>query len=103
MTKLTLVSVGVLTLLLALTLAVGGLGLAVREGMLTEQTLWLPPQSKYQLIVRIGPDTLPWAAGGNRTRATAINVWLHGRGTAWHLIKLLGIPLGTSPQPTQRV
>ncbi len=93
MARLSCLSMIVMSLVLAAALAVGGLGLAVREGLANEVLLWFPPSGKYQLIVRIGPDAPPW--GGRGTRAMAVNVWAHGRGTDWHIIRLLGIPLGS--------
>jgi hypothetical protein len=92
MVKLTFVSVAGVLLLLTLLLGCGVLGFAVREGLAQEVLVWLPPQGKYQLIVRVGPDALPWDRRANRP--TAINVWAHGRGTDWHLFKVIGVPLG---------
>lgn len=92
MTRLTFISITGVTLLLALLMACGTLGLAVRAGIVREQLLWFPPDSRYQLIVRIGDDALPWDR--QSSRSTAINVWVHGRGTRWHIVSVLRVPLG---------
>ena len=47
---------------------------------------------RYQLVVRIGSDTLPWDLRAGRT--TAINMWVHGRGTGWHIINLVHVSMG---------
>lgn len=91
MTRLTVISIAGVTLLLALLLACGTLALAVRAGMVREQVLWFPPNSRYQVIVRVGSDALPWDRQSNRS--TAINLWVHGRGTGWHIVRLLRVPL----------
>ena len=92
MTRLTVISIAGVTLLLALLLACGTLALAVRAGMVREQVLWFPPNSRYQVIVRVGSDALPWDRQSNHS--TAINLWVHGRGTGWHIVRLLRVPLG---------
>jgi hypothetical protein len=92
MTKMTYISITGVTLLLAFVLACGTLALAVRMGMIREQLLWFPPNSRYQVIVRVGNDALPWDRQSNR--ATAINLWVHGRGTDWHIVRVLRVPLG---------
>ena len=97
MTRLTVISIAGVTLLLALLLACGTLALAVRAGMVREQVLWFPPNSRYQVIVRVGSDALPWDRQSNRS--TAINLWVHGRGTGWHIVRLLRVPLG---QPSEQ-
>ncbi len=91
MTKLTFVSIAGLTLLLAVLLGCGTLGLAVRSGVMREQLVWFPPNARYQVIVRIGSDDLPWASSSNRA---AINLWVHGRGTKWHIVNIVHVPLG---------
>ena len=96
MTKLTVASIAGVTLLLALLLACGTLALAVRAGMVREQVLWFPPNSRYQVIVRVGSDALPWDFQSRRS--TAINLWVHGRGTGWHIVRLLRVPLGQPPE-----
>lgn len=100
MAKLTVFSAVVLAVLLATVLAFGALGLAVREGLASEVLFWFPPSGKYQLIVRVGPDALPWQ--GRSGGSTTINVWVHGRGADWHVVRLLGVPFGTSPQAARR-
>jgi hypothetical protein len=97
MSRLTYLSIAGVTLLVALVMACGTLALAVRLGMVREQLLWFPPNSRHQVIVRVGSDALPWDRQSNR--GTAINVWVHGRGTSWHIVRLLRVPLG---QPTDR-
>jgi hypothetical protein len=92
MTRLTAVSIAGVTLLLAMLLGCGTFALAVRAGVVREQVVWLPPNSRYQVIVRIGHDALPWDFQPRRT--TAINLWVHGRGTAWHIVNLIHVPLG---------
>jgi hypothetical protein len=92
MNKTTALSIAGLTLLAMLLIGCGTLGLAVRLGMVREQVLWFPPGTRYQLIVRIGNDAPPWS--NPRDRPTAINLWVHGRGTDWHYVNLVHIPLG---------
>ncbi|HNP71045.1 MAG TPA: hypothetical protein PLO33_08950 [Kouleothrix sp.] len=99
MSKLTFVSIVGVTLLLAAVLGCATLGLAVRTGMIREQLLRYPPNTRYQLIVRVGNDALPWDL--RRDRPHAINVWVHGRGTAWHIVNLLRVPLGSPPPQPQ--
>ena len=92
MTKTTILSIAGLTLIAALLLGCGTLGLAVRSGVMREQLIWLPPNTQYQLIVRIGNDALPWDRQSGRP--TAINLWVHGRGTQWHIVNVVHVPLG---------
>ena len=92
MAKTTVVSVVGITLLLALLLGCGTFGLAVRAGVIDEQIIWFPPNMRYQLVVRIGSDTLPWDLRAGRT--TAINMWVHGRGTGWHIVNLVHVSIG---------
>lgn len=87
-----IVAVAGTALLLAVMLAFGALGLAVREGVLDELVVWLPPRGRYQFILRVGADAPPWDRRGGRP--TAINLWAHGRNTAWHMATLVHIPLG---------
>jgi hypothetical protein len=92
MNKTTLVSIVGLTLVVALLIGCGTVGLAVKTGVVREQMIAFPPNSRYQLIVRIGTDALPWEPQSGRS--TAINMWVHGRGTVWHIVKLIHVPLG---------
>jgi hypothetical protein len=94
MTKTTLFSLGGLTLLLALVLACSSIGLAVRLGAIPEVMIRIPPNTNFQIILRIGEDSPPWRRGMART--TAINLWAHEQGTAWHIVTLVHIPLGES-------
>jgi hypothetical protein len=94
MTKTTLFSIGGLTLLLALLLACSSLALAVRQGAISEVLVRMPPNTRFQIILRIGEDSPPWRQGMART--TAINVWAHEQGTAWHIATLVHISLGES-------
>ena len=94
MTKTTLFSIGGLTLLLALLLACSSVGLAVRQGVIPEVMVRIPPSTRFQLILRIGEDSPPWRRG--MARATAINLWAHEHGSAWHIVTLLHISLGES-------
>ena len=94
MTKTTLFSIGGLTLLLALLLACSSVALAVRQGAIPEIMVRVPPNTRFQIILRIGEDSPPWRQGMART--TAINLWAHEQGTAWHIVTLLRIPLGQS-------
>jgi hypothetical protein len=96
MTKTTIASIVGITLLLALLLGCGTFGLAVRAGVVGEQLVWFPPNTRYQLIVRIGNDALPWDR--RRGRETAINLWVHGRGTGWHIVNIVHIPIGQIPE-----
>ena len=96
MTKLTYVSIVGVTLLLAVLLGCGTLALAVRSGVLSEQLHWFPPNMRYQLIVRIGSDAPPWDRRSNRPQA--INVWVHGRNTGWHIVNLLHVPIGPAEE-----
>jgi hypothetical protein len=92
MHKTTILSIAGLTLIAALLLGCGTLGLAVRSGVVREQLVTFPPGSRYQLIVRVGSDALPW---DTQTRqSTAINMWVHGRGTQWHIVNVLHVSLG---------
>jgi hypothetical protein len=97
MSKLTFVSIVGVTLLLAAVLGCATLGLAVRTGMIREQLLRYPPNTRYQLVVRIGNDALPWDL--RQDRPHAINLWVHGRGTSWHIVNLLRVPLGAPAEP----
>lgn len=100
MTKITALALAGIAVLLGLMLAFATLGLAVREGRLDEIEVWLPPGTRYQVIVRIGEDALPWVRAGNGQ--TAINMWMHGRGTRWHVIKLVHVPLGAQREQVER-
>src|SRR5215470_20389325 len=92
MAKTTFVSIVGITLLLALLLGCGTFGLAVRAGVIDEQIFWFPPNMRYQLVVRIGNDALPWDL--RSSRQTAINMWVHGRGTGWHIVNVVHVPMG---------
>ncbi|MFO7170763.1 MAG: hypothetical protein DIU80_022265 [Chloroflexota bacterium] len=94
MTKTMIVALAALSLVMTLLLACAGSALAVREGAMREMIYWFPPGQRYQLIVRIGEDALPWDRRGGRP--TAINLWVHGRGTEWHIVNLLRLPVGPS-------
>jgi len=96
MSKLTFVSIVGITLLTAVLLGCGTLGLAVRGGMLREQLFWLPPNTRYQVIIRLGSDAYPWDQRPNRP--TALNIWVHGRGTPWHIRTILHVPFGAPEQ-----
>jgi hypothetical protein len=101
MTRVTYISIAGISLLLLLLLGCGALGLAVREGAVEEiGPIWFPPQNRYQLIIRIGDDAVPWDRRSGRQ--TAINVWVHGRGTSWHIVNLVRIPMGSSQQEEAR-
>ena len=93
MNKTTVLSIVGLTLIAALLIGCGTLGLAVRTGVVREQIISFPPGSRYQVIVRVGNDALPWNTQARDS--TAINVWVHGRGTQWHIVNLLHVPFGT--------
>ena len=92
MHKTTILSIAGLTLIAALLLGCGTLGLAVRSGVVREQLISFPPGSRYQLIVRVGSDALPWDT--QTRKSTAINMWVHGRGTQWHIVNILHVSLG---------
>jgi len=92
MNKTTALSIIGLTLIAALLLGCGTLGLAVRSGVVREQLIAFPPNSRYQLIVRVGNDALPWDPQSRNS--TAINMWVHGRGTRWHLVNVMHVSLG---------
>src|SRR5262245_63664335 len=92
MSKTTILSIIGLTLIAVLLLGCGTLGLAVRSGVVREQLIAYPPNSRYQLIVRVGNDALPWDIQSHRS--TAINMWVHGRGTRWHLVNVIHVSLG---------
>ena len=94
MTKTTLFSVCGLTLLMGLLLACSSVGLAVRQGVIPEVLVRVPPDTRFQIILRIGEDSPPWRRGVVRT--TAINVWAHEQGTAWHIVTLVRVSLGES-------
>jgi hypothetical protein len=97
MPKTTIVALAGLTVMLTLLLACAGSALAVRQGAMREVLYWFPPGQRYQLIVRIGEDAPPWDLRGGRPMA--LNLWVHGRGTDWHIINLLRLPLGPPRRP----
>ncbi|MDQ2996276.1 MAG: hypothetical protein M3R61_04370 [Chloroflexota bacterium] len=92
MNKTTAISIAGLALLAALLIGCGTLGLAVRSGVVREQLLTFPPGARYQVIVRVGSDAMPWDSQSRRS--TAINMWVHGRGTRWHIVNLVHMSLG---------
>lgn len=92
MPKTTIVSMIGLALLLTVLLGCSTLGLAVREGLVQELLIRFPPDTRYQLILRIGSDAVPWDRSTGRPMA--INLWAHGRGTDWHIVSLVHVPLG---------
>ncbi|MEN9937481.1 MAG: hypothetical protein RLZZ387_4060 [Chloroflexota bacterium] len=96
MSKMVVISLVALAFTLLMLLGCAGAGLAVREGAMSEVVYWFPPGQRYQLIVRIGEDAQPWDRRGGRPMA--INMWVHGRGTDWHIVNLLRLPLGP-PRP----
>ncbi len=88
-----LVGIGLAALLL---ISCIGPGLAVRAGLLNEMLIIFPPQSRYQLYLRIGADAMPW--NRQNGQQAAINAWVHDRDREdWHLISLVRIPLGGEP------
>jgi hypothetical protein len=90
---ISLVGVG-LALFMAASCVVAGL--AVRAGVVDELLLWFPPDTRYQMIVRIGRDATPWSFYGRQP--TALNVWVHDRRQErWHLVPLLHLQLGREP------
>lgn len=99
MTKTTIAAIAGLSLLLSVLLGCSALGLAVREGVVEEVLIWYPPGTRHQLILRVGEDALPWEF--RRGRPTAINLWIHGRGTDWHIVNLVRVPLGRSERPSE--
>jgi len=92
MTRLTMFSIVGLTLLLSLVLTCSTIGLAVRQGALPEVLVRFPPNTRFQLILRIGSDIYPWRTGP--VRETAINLWAHQQGTSWHIINIVHISMG---------
>lgn len=79
-------------LLLTLVLGCASLSIAARTGIVSDTLIRFPPDTRYQLILRIGSDGRHW--GGDNLPQQAINVWIHGRGTSWHVVNLIHIPLG---------
>jgi len=92
------VAVALVALLLLTTLGAGwlALGAGVRSGAVAEQIYRLPPNWRYQLIVRVGSDGRHW--GGDQWPRKALNVWVHGRNASWHHVRVLHIPLGTAEE-----
>jgi hypothetical protein len=93
------VVIAVVVLLLALFVVTAwlALGVGVRNGAVAERIYRLPSNARYQVVVRIGSDGRHW--GGDQWSRKALNVWVHGRNTDWHFMRLLHIPLGTAEQP----
>src|SRR5690242_8041551 len=102
MTKTTFVSMVGVILLLTVLLGCGSVGLAVREGVIREVgPVWFPPSGRYQVILHIGEDMLPWDWRSNGQ--VAINVWVHDRQRErWHVITLLHVPLGPARDTVSR-
>ena len=94
MPRLALV-VGALLLLAAVGAGWLALAAGVRSGELPEQIYRLPPEARYRVIIRIGSDGRIW--GGDRWPHKAVNVWVHGRNTAWRYRRIVHIPLGYDP------
>jgi hypothetical protein len=92
MNKTTAFSIAGLTLIVALLVGCGTLGLAVRSGVVREQLIAFPSSSRYQVIMRVGNDAMPWDSQSRSS--TAINMWVHGRGTRWHIVNVVHVPLG---------
>jgi len=92
MRRTTAIAIVGLMFVLAIGLGCSALGAGVRNGQLNETLVRFPPQSRYQLIVRIGSDGRHW--GGDVSQRVAINIWAHGSRTDWHIVRLLHIPLG---------
>jgi hypothetical protein len=99
MNKTTLLSIVGLSLIAIVLIGCGTLGLAVRAGVVREQLVWFPPNSRYQVIVRVGSDALPWDIQARQS--AAINMWVHGRGTRWHIVNFLHVPLGKPVEQRQ--
>lgn len=99
MTKITALALAGFAVLLVIMLAFAMLGLAVREAKMDEIEVWLPPGTRYQMILRIGEDRLPWGQSSNGQ--TAINMWVHGRGTQSHVIRIVYVPLGEQREQTE--
>ena len=103
MTKTTFVSMVGVILLLTVLLGCGSVGLAVREGVIPEVgPIWLPRSGRYQVILRVGEDMMPWEWRGNGQMA--INVWIHDRQRArWHVLTLLHVPLGSAHAEVSKI
>jgi hypothetical protein len=96
MTRTMVISLIGTGLALAMALSCVMVGIAVRSGVLNELLIWFPPDSRYQMIVRVGRDATPWSFYGRQP--TALNVWLHDRRQEeWHIIPLVHVPLGREP------
>ena len=67
-------------------------GRALVHRAVREQLIAFPPSSRYQVIVRVGSDALPWDSQSRKP--TAINLWVHGRGTRWHIVNVVHVSLG---------
>jgi hypothetical protein len=96
MTKTMIFSIGGLSLVLALLLACSSLSLAVRQGVLPEINVRFPPNTRFQLILRVGEDAMPWR--NSRAKDMAINLWAHQQGTSWHIINIVHVSLGERPE-----
>lgn len=94
MKRTTILALAAAILALSIVLSCGTLSLGVHAGVVPEVVVWMPPRGKYQAVLRIGSDDLPWR---NTRQRTAINLWIHGRGTDWHIVRLLHIPISTEP------
>ena len=96
MSRTMLFSICGLTVVLAFLLACGSLSLAIRQGVMSEVMFRFPPNTRFQIIVRIGEDAMPWRT--TRARETAINVWAHQQNTSWHIVNLVHVSLGERPE-----
>jgi hypothetical protein len=90
----TILVIAAAMLLASLVLSCASVGMGVHAGIVPEVIIWMPPEGKYQAVLRVGSDDLPWR---RTSRRTAINLWFHGRGTDWHIVRLLHIPISASP------
>jgi hypothetical protein len=95
------VVIAVVALILTLSVGTGWLavGAGVRNGAIADRIYRLPRNGRYQLIVRVGSDGRHW--GGDQWPRKAVNLWVHGRNTDWHHLRVLHIPLGTAENPQQ--
>lgn len=96
----TIAGIAALVFLLAIGLGCSALGAGVRGGQVGETLVRFPPGTRYQMIVRLGSDGRHW--GGDISQRLAINIWLHGARTDWHVVRLLHIPLGERQEERRR-
>ena len=96
MTRTTVVSLIGIGLALVMAVSCMLVGLAVRMGAVDELLLWFPPDTRYQMIMRVGRDATPWSFYGRQP--TAVNIWVHDRRQEkWHLVPLMHVPLSREP------